>query len=211
MGGSRVSNSENTQLPSKERAAALDIAARLHRCASREILDCELMETAAEMLEERAHSETPAQSSNTAVRYTWYGSGMSAGYGKPNGPTVDGCKNGFEISTKYVLARDYEALEAEFAAYRAPHETFSAPIVPPEYRERVRDVIRQGLAAYGKPRGIKNGAEADDWLRQLADQGSELKANACTYPDCECSPLDGGKPRENASAPVIPTRIWTCG
>jgi hypothetical protein len=51
-------------------------------------------------------------------------------------------------------------------------------IVPLEYRERVRDVIRQGLAAYGQPRGIKHGAEADDWLRKLADQGPELKSVA---------------------------------
>lgn len=28
------------------------------------------------------------------------------------------------------------------------------------------------------------------------EHGSTLKTNACTYPDCECSPLDGGKPRE---------------
>lgn len=64
------------------------------------------------------------------------------------------------------------------------------PVVPLEFRERVRDVIRQGLAAYGKPRGIKNGAEADDWLNKLADQGSSPKAGVTRGPCPVCGTTD---------------------
>lgn len=34
------------------------------------------------------------------------------------------------------------------------------------------------------------------WRQTLVQNANAEKTNACTYPDCECSPLDAGKPRE---------------
>lgn len=45
--------------------------------------------------------------------------------------------------------------------------------VPEECLPRVIEVIRQGLATLGRPRKVKNGAEADALLRRWCDEEEE--------------------------------------
>ena len=61
--------------------------------------------------------------------------------------------------------------KAREALAGAPDETKAyphAPAVPDEYLARVQSVVSQGIAILGRPRGIRAGAEADEWLRNLA-------------------------------------------
>jgi hypothetical protein len=71
------------------------------------------------------------------------------------------------------------------------------------------DVLRSTLERIAAGHFTESGAEevAKAALRSAA--GPALKANACTYPDCECSPLDGGKPREQCGKAAKPP--CTCG
>lgn len=62
--------------------------------------------------------------------------------------------------------------------------------VPPEYLPRVSAVIRQGLATWGTPRGIKYGAEADEFLLKLCE-GSAVESEVPHSPaDFPGGPLE---------------------
>lgn len=53
--------------------------------------------------------------------------------------------------------------------------------IPEEYLPRAREVILQGIGALGRPRGVKHGAETDEYLMRLV--GLRLSTDSQTGPN----------------------------